>query len=152
MTPLTPADDAALADLFARTADYWALERRTPSVAEVWAAPPEGFDPARTVRAGLWSGDRLDGLAEMDFGWPEPGDAYIGILLLAPEARGGGQGAALLAALTDHARAHGATRQLVAVLDNNPRGRAFWTREGFRPERTVPGEDGLIRHRMARPL
>ncbi len=67
-------------------------------------------------------------MAEMAFGYPEAGDAYIGLMLLATEARGQGLGTMFLDHLTDLARARGARRQLLAVLDANPRGRRFWER------------------------
>ena len=38
----------------------------------------------------------LDGVASLAFGWPEPADAYLGLMLLDPQARGQGLGPHLL--------------------------------------------------------
>ena len=98
----------------------------------------------------------LLGFIEMSFGYPDPKDAYIGLLMLDKAARGGGIGPQLLAEATWRARTNGARRQLVAVLAANPRGRAFWQREGFRPERDFPASaDDPLAHarcRMTRDL
>ena len=49
------------------------------------------------------------------------------------------------------AQGEGATRLLVAVLDANPRGRAFWTREGFSTALRIEGRAiGARVHDLAR--
>ena len=96
------------------------------------------------------------GIAGLVFGFPGPGDPYLGLMILTPTARSQGHGPALLAHVEDIARATGATTLYLAVLHANPRGRAFWTRMGFAPT-------GVIRHdnshgmdhtvyRLAKPL
>lgn len=50
---------------------------------------------------------------------------------VAPNARGGGVGAALLAALADHARTAGYSRLELDVTGSNFRARNFYTRHGF---------------------
>jgi GNAT superfamily N-acetyltransferase len=148
--PLDPVADRALAAaLFADAADYVALERgeaMTPALADALArefftdAPP-GADPASSLRLGLvHPAGRLLGLADLAFGYPSPGDAFLGLMILAPDARAGGLGAAFLAQAEALARARGAGMLYAAVLDANPRGRAFWRRQGFaviRPFRPV---------------
>jgi GNAT superfamily N-acetyltransferase len=95
----------------------------------------------------------LLGILGVVFGYPDANDSYIGLLLLAPQARGSGVGGQALAHATALARARGSTRQLVAVLDNNPKGRAFWDREGFALEKSFPPtKDGHTRHRMTRAI
>ena len=134
----------ALEALATRAADYVALETGGPPDAPTalrWARAhlrgplPPGVDRAGALHLGLWDGPRLDGLASAIFAYPQPRDAFLGLLLLAPEARAKGHGARLLRAAEVEARTRGATRMLVAVLDANPRGRAFWDREGFAAER-----------------
>ena len=52
------------------------------------------------------------------------------------------------------ARSRGAARLYLAVLDANPRGRAFWQREGFSPtglSRKDP-DTGHILHRLVKDL
>jgi GNAT superfamily N-acetyltransferase len=51
---------------------------------------------------------------------------------LGPWAQGAGHGKAFLAHAETLARTRGASVLYLGVLDANPRGRAFWDREGFR--------------------
>lgn len=153
-------DDQAIFDLMLRAADYSLLEHgRAPMAADVaafFASCVPGGNLAEAVKLGFWQDGVLLGFIEMSFGYPEPNDAYIGLLMLDKAARGAGIGPQLLAKATRRAHAKGATRQLVAVLDANPRGRAFWQREGFRPERHFPASPddplGHARCRMTRAL
>ncbi len=99
-------------------------------------------------------GLRLSGVAEVSYGFPLPTDAYLGLMLLGPWARGAGHGRALLTRAEALARGRGAKRMLLAVLEANPRGRAFWEREGFRPtglSRQDP-VTGHTLHRLMKPL
>jgi GNAT superfamily N-acetyltransferase len=132
-------DRAAVADLFRRSADYVRLERDADPdeavVAEFFADAVPGATAAEQLKLGLFGeGGALLGLADMGFGYPEAGDAYLGLLQFAGEARGRGLGAAFLRHLEAAARARGARRLFIAVLHANPRGRAFWEREGFAVE------------------
>ncbi len=94
------------------------------------------------------------GVAELSFGFPAPGDAYLGLQILAPEARGRGIGRALLAEVEARARAAGAEVLYLAVLAENPRGRAFWLREGFRDTGLSRHDDetGHVLHRLSKGL
>lgn len=158
LRPLTAADREAVADLFARASDYVVLETGAPPDAstldDFFQGAPPGKDPAAGLRLG--TGMPLQGIADLAFGYPEPADAYVGLLLLDPAARGLGLGHAMVNELAARAQARGATRLLVAVLAQNPRGAAFWRREGFADERRFAGVPrGTRRHdlqRMARPL
>ena len=153
---LSPGTDTNLVEaLYAEAADYWLLADRVPpdrAKAEAFFtdAPP-GADPARAQRLGLFDEGRLSGVAELSFGFPEPQDAYLGLMILAPRLRGQGHGRRLLAKVEDRARRAGAPRLCLGVLDANPRGRAFWEREGF-------GDTGTFRddpdtgHRIRRLL
>lgn len=131
-------DRARVRACFTELGDYLLLERGDADpeapTEEFFTEAPPGIDPATSCRLG-WAGDggALLGMAELAFGYPEPGDAYLGLLLLVPAARGQGLGHAALAAIEARARARGATRLFLGVLDANPRGRAFWLREGFTP-------------------
>ncbi|SEM62362.1 Acetyltransferase (GNAT) family protein [Gemmobacter aquatilis] len=153
-------DRAAVAALFRAAADYVALETGLPvddSQADAFFtdAPP-GIDPATSLRLGLFDGATLLGKVDVAFGYPGPQDAYIGLMIFAPAARGAGHGARLLRAVETAARARGATRLLIAALEANPKGRAFWQREGFLPEQVFPDRPYGTRHhtvhRMAKPL
>lgn len=153
------ADRAAVADLYARAADYVRLERGAgPDAAMVdafFTDHPPGTDPAEAVKLGLFFADgTLAGIADLAFGFPAPDDAFLGLLLLDAAHRGRGLGRRLLSEVEARVRARGASRLLVAVLDANARGRAFWEREGFRHELTRPdlafGAKRHTVHRLAR--
>lgn len=159
---LDPARDAAaVRGLYDRAADYLELETGRPPDNSVAAAffsdlPPNVY-PSAAHKLGLFlDGGELAGIADLAFGFPEPDDAYIGLLLLDPARRGQGLGAVFLGHLVGLARRRGAPRLLLAVLDANPRGRAFWERHGFRVTLTAPparlGDRTQVRHRMERPL
>lgn len=155
--PLDPATDrAAVARMLTEAQDYyhlWLGHAPGPAqVEEVFTAGPPGCDAARSHRLGLFLDGRLGGVAELSFGFPEPQDAYLGLMILSPSARGQGHGAAFLAHVETLAR--GAPRLYLAVLEANPRGRAFWEAQGFTPTgvfRCDP-ETGHRIHRLVKPL
>lgn len=158
---LDPATDRdAVLDLYQRAADYVQLETGADAgpgaVAGFFASAPPGKDPTAALRLGAFEAGRLVGVSDMAFGYPEEHDAYIGLLMLDASARGLGLGRQLLDRNVAEARARGANRLLVAVLEDNPRGQAFWAREGFVEERRFPParirERTRARVRMTRPL
>lgn len=159
--PLTEPDDLAeVRALQADLADYWALagDNRDPATraADFFTDAPPGCDPAASQRLGLIVDGRLGGLAELSFGFPGPQDAYLGQMLLAPAARGRGHGRSLLAGIEARARAARAPALYLGVLEANPRGRAFWLREGFRPTGVSRRDDShdppQVIHRLVKPL
>lgn len=153
---LDPAKHAVeVARLFLQSADYVRLSEGTePGPAQVagyFKGVPKGSDIGQSVKVGLFEGDALLGLADMAFGYPEAGDAYIGLLLFIPEARGQGMGKAVLALLEEEARARGSERMLVGVIEANAPARAFWLREGFLPVKKIgPIKVGQRRHMIDR--
>lgn len=152
---------AAVAEFYERAADYALMERGQLPGAEAVQAffedCPPGCDPDDSIKLGCL--DRrgwIVGISDMAFGFPEAADAYIGLLLVDPGMRGHGIGRWFLSHIVDQARGRRCKRMLVAVLDENARGRRFWEREGFVFEKTFePRDIGLKRHvlhRLARPL
>ncbi|WP_299907627.1 GNAT family N-acetyltransferase [uncultured Paracoccus sp.] len=134
--PLDPAADLPLvAGFYAEAPDYWLLAEGVlpgPEKArDFFTDCPPGSDPAAAHRLGLFLDDRLSGLVELSFGFPEPEDAYLGLMILGPWAQGGGHGARALAHVEALARQAGCPRLYLGVLGRNPRGWAFWQREGF---------------------
>lgn len=133
---LSPEDTDLVAQFYREAPDYWLLAEGAldpdRQAREFFTDAPPGCDPAHSHRLGLILNDRLSGVAELSFGFPEPGDAFLDLMLLGPWAQGAGHGHRLLAHAEGLARDHGAPRLSLAVLDANPRGRAFWLREGFR--------------------
>lgn len=161
MTPtirhLHPDTDlAAVADILQETADYWLLADGVPpgpnAAGDYFTDAPPNCDPAQSHHLGLFLDGKLSGLAELSFGFPNPGDAYLGLMILAPRARGQGHGQTLLADIETRARATGAPTLFLGVLDSNPRGRAFWLRHGFAPTGISRQDARNVTHRLAKPL
>lgn len=150
------ADHAAVAAFLDEAADYWHLaDGAAPgpqAAADFFTDCPPGCDPAASHRLGLFHEGRLSGLAELSFGFPEPGDAYLGLMILAPRLRGQGLGAGFLAHVETLARAAGAPSLFLGVIEANPRGRAFWERHGFRPTGITRQDERNITHRLSKPL
>jgi GNAT superfamily N-acetyltransferase len=132
---LFPSETALVAQFYREAPDYWLLaEGRCDPAAQAqdfFTDAPPNCDPAQSDRLGLFLNQRLSGVAELSYGFPEPNDAYLGLMLLGPWAHGAGHGKAFLAHAEALARKRHAARLFLAVLDVNPRGRAFWQREGF---------------------
>ncbi|RGP38941.1 GNAT family N-acetyltransferase [Pseudotabrizicola alkalilacus] len=156
---LDPAGDrAAVSALLTEAQDYYHLWKgRAPGLEEVddfFTGAPLPSDSAATLRLGLFVGDRLIGLAEVFFGFPTASDAYLGLMILAPDTRSNGHGARFLAQIEDRCRAAQATSLYLAVLQANPRGAAFWARMGFVPT-GISRDDteyGHTLHRLVKPL
>ncbi len=133
---LDPVTDGALVeDVYRSAQDYWRLDRAIVDVASLAQAfftdAPPKCDPAASHRIGIFLGPRLAGIAELSFGFPETGDAYLGLMIFADWARGQGLGTALLQEIETRASAKACAQIFLGVLDANPKGRAFWLRHGF---------------------
>jgi GNAT superfamily N-acetyltransferase len=158
LDPVTDRD--AVDDLFRRSADYVRLERGqdpTPALTdEFFAETVPGGTLADALKLGLFIGPVLQGIADTGFGFPEPGDAYLGLMQFASDARRRGLGSAFLAHIEAAARTRSCPSLFLAVLHANPRGRAFWERHGFTlalPDRTVTlGALTHLADRMVKPL
>jgi len=150
-------DRESVAAFFERAADYVLLETGSPpndgTVVDFFTDRPPTVDDENVHHLGTHDGADLLGITSVIFGFPEPDDCYIGLLLVSPAARGHGLGARLLTHVKTLARGKGANRLLVAVLDVNPKGRAFWEREGFEFDATFPPSDDVhTRHRLTRAV
>jgi len=159
--PLDPIiDREAVAGVMAQAADYFRLWLGRPAgeaeVDDFLTGGPPDTDPATAQRLGLFVDGHLSGLAEMTLGFPGPGDAYLGLMILSPHIRGQGHGHAFLAHIEATARASGAPMLYLAVLAANPLGRAFWEREGFAATGFSREDDshgmGHTVYRLAKPL
>lgn len=153
------ATEAPLVAAFYRDApDYWLLAegRVEPDrqAAEFFTDAPPNSDPAHSLRLGLFLEGRLSGVAEVSYGFPAPQDAYLGLMLLGPWAQGAGHGHRFLVHAEALARNRGAPRLYLAVLEANPRGRAFWLREGFRAtgHSGTNAATGHVLHRLVKDL
>lgn len=140
---LAPSEVGTVAAFYRDAPDYWLLADGAldagAKAAEFFTDCPPNCNPAASARLGFFLGDRLSGVAEVSFGFPNAGDAYLGLMMLGPWAQGLGHGAVFLREVEAIARAANAPTLYLAVLDANPRGRAFWLHHGFTPT-------GLRRH------
>lgn len=150
---LFPSETALVAQFYREAPDYWLMAegRCDPAhqASEFFTDAPPNCDPAHSDRLGLFVDHRLSGVAEVSYGFPEPSDAYLGLMLLGPWAQGKGHGRMFLAHAEALARKRHAARLYLAVLDGNPRGRAFWMREGFVPT-GLRGQDRITGHWLER--
>ncbi|HEY6919113.1 MAG TPA: GNAT family N-acetyltransferase [Tabrizicola sp.] len=155
---LFPSETALVAQFYREAPDYWLLaEGRCDPQAQAqdfFTDAPPNCDPAQSDRLGLFLNQRLSGVAELSYGFPEQNDAYLGLMLLGPWAQGAGHGRTFLAHVETLARKRHAAHLFLAVLDVNPRGRAFWEREGF-TDTGLSRKDALTGHttyRLVKPL
>lgn len=150
---LLPSETALVAQFYREAPDYWLMaEGRCDPQAQAsdfFTDAPPNCDPAQSDRLGLFLQHRLSGVAEVSYGFPEPDDAYLGLMILGPWAQGAGHGGHFLAYAERLARSRHARRLYLAVLDANPRGRAFWLHHGFRPT-GLRRQDGTTGHWIER--
>ena len=156
---LDPVNDLpAIIRVQTEAQDYWLLAEGhcdpTAKAAAFFTDTPPGCNSANSHRLGLFEDGQLSGLAELSFGFPEAQDAYLGLMLLAPRLRSKGAGAVFLAEVERLARLAGAPVLYLAVLEANPRGRAFWERMGFAAtgKSGRDAETGHVLHRLAKAL
>lgn len=140
--------------------DYWEMAEGKPpglkKAREFFEDVPPNSDPETAHRQGFFIGDRLSGIADLFFDYPDGGDAYIGLMIFSPQARSRGFGKTLLNHLEELACVGEATTIYTAVMTINPRGRAFWEREGFIATglsgMSVVGDHQQELHRLAKSL
>jgi len=148
-----PRDVGDVQDLCLRAADYIKLETGAPPLpdyaAKLLAEAPPTLPPDDVFAFGAAQGEQLVGVVTCLRNFYAAREWYMGLLLIDPAARSAGLGARMAQHVFNIARSQNATCIRVAVLDANPRGRAFWERQGFGPERGVPADpkgDGHARH------
>jgi len=158
--PARPEDAAAIAAAHVRT---WQAAYEPVFGAERLAVLDEQL-PARVERwerllreeQGIWVAEE-DGRVVGFVGWgpsrDEGAEGELYSLYVVPEAWGGGAGAALMAVARDELRA-GYGESILWVLEDNPRARRFYEREGWvadggRKTDTFLGlEVGEVRYRL----
>lgn len=148
-------DFEAVSELYEHCADYLALEQGRAvddaMAMDFFTDRPPDHPIEKTLKLGLFDGDALVGVADLALGYPSASDAFIGLLLLDQRQRGAGLGANFLRHLIKTAHQRGANTLYLAVLDQNPRARAFWEREGFTHHETLTRKLGArdhVLHRM----
>jgi GNAT superfamily N-acetyltransferase len=140
---LDEKDTVVLQALCDACADYYVLIEGRP------AGPGEGqhqlaeLPPGKTLEDKFFFGlftprPRLCGALELMRDFREPGEWYLGLLLLEPAVRGRGLGERVLRTAEDWARSQGARRMRLACAEQNEGGRRFWERQGYREDRRFP--------------
>jgi ribosomal protein S18 acetylase RimI-like enzyme len=129
------ADVAALQALHLRCADFVEATTGRPPRDDEAACMLAVLPPGKTLgdkqALAVIRDGAMVGVVELLAGYPGPADWYIGLLMLAPEARGAGLGTSVFREVVGRvAEAGGQTLHLV-VRDDNPRAIAFWKRHGF---------------------
>jgi ribosomal protein S18 acetylase RimI-like enzyme len=137
---LGEADLAALQALCEACADYYTLVYGAPAGPEEAGTLLTELPPGRTLADKFFLGlftprPRLCGVLDLVRDVREPGEWYLGLLLLEPAARGQGHGEAVLRAAEDFVRAQGGHRLRLACADQNTAGRRFWERQGYREDK-----------------
>ncbi|XXF76073.1 GNAT family N-acetyltransferase [Myxococcaceae bacterium GXIMD 01537] len=140
---LTEADAGALQALCEACEDYHWLVYGQPAgpdeARELLAELPPGRTRADKFLFGLFTPrPRLCGVLDLVRDVREPGEWYLGLLLLEPGARGQGHGARVVQAAESWARGQGAHRMRLAVAEQNAAGRGFWERQGYREDKRFP--------------
>lgn len=146
-----PQDGARVLDLCDRARDYVELETgKGPDMAyarEVIIDAPPDVPPDQVWCWGHTGQDgTLDGVASCLKGVYAQDEWYLSLLLLDPAVRGRGLGADMAQRVIAQARNGSAQCLRIAVLDTNPRARAFWMRLGFEHEKSTDAGDGQVRH------
>jgi len=150
--PLTPLDAPALQHLYEQCLDYCLMvDGRPPApdaAAEDFRSAPPGKALADKSMFGIVNPQgQLAGLLDYVHRYPDETTWWIGLLLLAPEARAHGLGSAVVRGFARYAQAHGAQALMLGVVADNTRAHQFWTQQGFEQVRvTEPRTFGLKTH------
>ncbi|MET9467471.1 GNAT family N-acetyltransferase [Streptomyces sp. NPDC006544] len=146
--PLAPVEDGALpgpvlteiATLYATNHAFFELTGDFPdpgriTVEQVAAALADELAHEGAEILLARSAGRLVGLAATLAHHPDPTaedpDPWIGLLLVDATAHRQGHGRAVATQVEDRFRAAGRSGVRIAVLDNNPKGLAFWRSQGY---------------------
>ena len=128
---------------------------RDDEAARLLAILPPGMTLADKQVLGLYRDGEMVGVVELLRGHPGPTDWYIGLLLLAPDARGAGLGTWVVDEIARRVVAEGGRALHLIVRENNPRALAFYLRHGFEViDRRVQdlGTKKNLVFKMVRPL
>jgi len=142
--PLRPeTDSAAIDDFSQRCADYTLMLTGEPpnhdSGAAFFAAVPDGKTREHMLKFGVFdSAGSLVGLLDIARDHPAQGTWYIGLLLIDPNIRGQGIGAAVMRGVRAEAARGGASRLVLSVVMENERALKFWKSQGFTVARELP--------------
>ena len=142
-----PGDAAAIAEVHARTwraayehvFDSERLAEREPDVA-LWTRILANEQVEVNVAA---AGGRIVAFVSVGPSRDDDADGELYAIYALPEAWGTGAGAALMQAGLDAMRSAGYRDAVLYVLDDNPRARRFYEREGWEPDGRTKREELL---------
>ena len=124
-----------LQELLERCADFEVMVTGSPPDAHAAADLLVEVPPDHALRdklvIGVWTDQGLTAVIDLLRDFPDPHAWYLGVLLVAPEARSRGLGAAIVAALRRWVVAQGGWTIRLIVQEQNPAALRFWSRQGF---------------------
>jgi GNAT superfamily N-acetyltransferase len=131
-------DVAALQDLLESVPDYAArITGYPPGPSDGLSAllsVPDGFDPSGKVGLGLWEGGRLVAFADVLLGYPSPGVAYIGLLIVRGGFHGRGLGRTMHEAVVERVDGPPVERLRLGIVATNASvAEPFWRALGYAP-------------------
>jgi GNAT superfamily N-acetyltransferase len=126
---------AELQELLERCADFEVMVTGSPpdvnAAADLLVEVPPDHPLRDKLVIGVWTDQGLTAVIDLLRDFPDPHAWYLGLLLVAPEARGRGLGAAVVAALRLWVAAQGGWTLRLIVQEQNPAARRFWIQQGF---------------------
>lgn len=129
-------------DLANRAADYVILEvGYAPDdayVRDFFTATPPDLGPDCLLHYGVMEGPAMVGMICIAEGYEYPDDWWVGLMLLDPAFRNRLIGRRVVNMVKERAKRRQINMIKLAVLSANPRGLAFWQREGFTHHRDAP--------------
>jgi ribosomal protein S18 acetylase RimI-like enzyme len=126
------ADERAIQALFEQDPGFFVLtEGAPPRPTEARDTFADGPPGVRKLMFAIERDRELAGVLDVLDGYPDAQTWYLGLIFIAPHARGTGTGRAAIDWLSERAAAAGATRLRLAVTVGNPRARALYDRLGF---------------------
>lgn len=145
---------AELQELLERCTDFEILVTGHPpdahAAADLLAEVPPDHPLRDKFVIGIWTQEGLTAAVDLLRDFPQPHVWYLGLLLVAPEARSSGLGERIVAALKTWITNHGGRAIRLVVQDQNPDALRFWTRHGFVQVGTATQELMDRTHQVAR--
>jgi nitroreductase/GNAT superfamily N-acetyltransferase len=143
LTRLHDPDRPTVQALLERCVDYFELVDGAPpgdhAADGLWIDVAPGKTLDDKLLLGVWDlSGHLDGVLDVMRDYPEPGEWFIGLLLIDPAERGQGTGGAVYRAFAAWAAGCGATAIGLGVVEANTGAYRFWLRLGFEAVRVTP--------------
>ncbi len=150
----TPANIAAVQAVLDAAPTYARLTSGAPPAADAGASVFDALPPGRAYEDKLvlavCRGEACIGVVDLIRGYPSPGTAMLGLLLIAEAHQGRGAGRSAYEQVEQLARRWPEVRRLrIGVVEANARVLPFWQRMGFTPTGEVkPYAEGSVRSRV----